>query len=210
MKQKLIHVQPTSKPQYLKFVGRPALRVDNLVEWQLIDESVAAVAPWFTHPFLHVLKDWDLSNKRVLEFGGGRSTRWWRTRAKWVTTIDTNVEWANEIERDCEGLNNGVLISLPINEGDQSRSLEYVNAGDAHGPYDIVIVDGILRYECLQKALSIPRPLTVIADNWQQAFVWISPPSAELMAPFEIHSFEQENHTNNDGVNKWKTVYWEL
>lgn len=189
------------------------LRIDNLVQWQLIDEDADAIFPWFTHPFLEVLKTWDLSNKRVLEFGGGRSTRWWRKKAAWVTTVDANPQWANDILQDCaEGgvLHNGELICMQINEGDQSRAQEYVNAGDHFGDYDIVVNDGILRYEVLQKALSMKRPLILIADNWNQAFVWISPPSVELMKPYPIHVFEQSNHTDNDGVNKWKTVYWEL
>jgi len=181
----------------------------NLVEWQLYDAETDAIFPWLTHPFLEWLKNQDLSEKRVLEFGGGRSTRWWRKKAKWVTTIDTNSEWASNINNDCQGLDNGTLISLNINEGSQQQASEYVNAGDQFGPYDIVVNDGILRYEVLQKALSMPRPLLLIADNWHQDYVWISAPSEELMKPYKINVFEQENHTNNEG-NKWKTVYWKL
>ncbi len=186
------------------------IQTDNLVQWQLYDPQVDAIYPWFTHPFLAWLTTQDFSNKRVLEFGGGRSTRWWRKKAKWVTTIDANVEWSHIIEKDCEGLDNGVLISRQINEGDQSRAQEYVSLGDEYGDYDVVVNDGILRYEVLQKALSMKKPLLLIADNWVQAFVWISPPSEELMKPYDINVFVQENHTDNDGVNKWKTVYWEL
>jgi len=186
------------------------IQIDNLVQWQLYDAEVDAVFPWFTHPFLEWLKQQDFSDKRILEFGGGRSTRWWRKRAKWVTTIDANIEWSHKIVEDCVGLDNGVLISNQINEGDQSRAKEYINQGDEYGPYDVVVNDGILRYEVLQKALSMKRPLLLIADNWHQAFVWMSPPSEELMKDEKIHIFEQEDHTDNDGVNKWKTVYWEL
>ena len=186
------------------------IQIDNLVQWQLYDAEVDAVYPWLTHPFLEWLKKQDFSNKRVLEFGGGRSTRWWRKRAKWVTTIDANVEWSHIIANDCEGLDNGVLISNQINEGDWTRADEYVNQGDEYGDYDVVVNDGILRYEVLLKALSMKRPLLLIADNWNQAFVWISPSSVELMKDEEIHVFEQTDHTDNDGINKWKTVYWEL
>jgi len=49
-----------------------------------------------------------------------------------------------------------------------------------------------------------------ICDNWVQSFVWLSPKAEEIMKPYEVHAFEQKDHTNNDGVNKWKTVYWEF
>lgn len=186
------------------------MNTHQLVEWQIWDHSVDACFPWFTHPMLEVLKTWDLKDKRILEFGGGKSTKWWRQKAKWVTTIDTNSGWVSKISEECLGLDNGVLLLAPINEGDQEFDNIYCNAGDAYGPYDIVIVDGILRNSCLEKALSMQKPLIVIADNWYQSYVWLSNAAVELMKPHPINVFEQENHTNNDGINKWKTVYWEL
>jgi len=185
---------------------------DSLVQWQLVDESNGLVYPWLTHPMLDVLKTWDLSEKRILEFGGGRSSAWWRSKAKWVTTIEANHEWAYGIASECNRRNlyNGRVYHVGINEGDSQHKKLYTEAGKDLGPYDIVVVDGILRFECLEYALTLPRPLTVIADNWKQSFVWMSPPSEELMKPFKINIFEQADHTDNDGINKWKTVYWEL
>lgn len=46
----------------------------ELVEWQLQEENTGLIYPWWTHPFLEVLKTWDLSKVNWLEFGGGRST----------------------------------------------------------------------------------------------------------------------------------------
>ena len=186
------------------------IQINNLVEWQLYDEKTDAIFPWFTHPFLTWLDGQDLKDKLVLEFGSGRSTRWWRKRCSWVTSIEANAEWSEKVYAECGDLLNGLIICKEINEGDQSRVEEYVNAGDPFGPYDIVVVDGILRNECLQKALSMPRPLLLVADNFYQSYVWMSDAAVELMKPYPIHVFEQENHTNNDGVNKWKTVYWNL
>lgn len=186
------------------------MNTKELVEWQIWDEETDACYPWFTHPMLDVLKKWDLSDKRILEFGGGRSSRWWRKKAKWVTTIDTNSEWSHSIAEECADLDNGVIIHVMINEGDQEHADTYLQAGDKYGPYDIIVVDGILRNNCLEKAINMPRPITIIADNWFQSYVWLSEAAVELMKPYPINVFEQENHTNNDGINKWKTVYWEL
>jgi len=188
------------------------LRTDNLVQWQLIADEVDAIYPWFTHKCLDVIKKWDLKDKRVLEFGGGRSTRWWRKRAAWVTTIDTNLEWIDRTIEDCaEGSAlNGVIIPKVINEGDQSRKEEYVNAGDEYAPYDIAVDDGILRFEVIEKALTMPRPLTLIIDNWQQAWIFMCPAAVELLKDFEQDIYIQDDHTDNDGVNKWKTAIFYL
>lgn len=97
-----------------------------------------------------------------------------------------------------------------INEGDQSEANLYTSIGDRWAPYNIVVVDGILRNSCLEKALSMPRPLLLIADNWIQSGVWMSPAAEALMAPYKAYMFEQSDHTDNDGVNKWKTVFWLL
>lgn len=187
------------------------LKTDNLVQWQLVDEQANAVFPWFTHPCLEYLKTLDFNGKRVLEFGAGRSTRWWRTKADWVTSIDTNAEWVERVKEDCEegGLTNGIIIPKVINEGDQLRAEEYISAGDEYAPYDVVIVDGILRYECILKALEMPRPLTLIVDNFMQDWIFMCPAAVEALKGYEGRYFIQEDHTDNEG-NKWQTAVWSI
>lgn len=184
------------------------IRTDNLVQWQLYSERDDAIFPWFVHPFLEWLDAQDFSRCRVLEFGGGRSTRWWRKRAKWVTTVEANPEWEATIMSECVDVHNGTIVPLAINEGDQSRVEEYVTAGDPWGSYDVVIVDGILRHECVLKALSMKRPLLLIHDNYQQDG-FVCPATEEALSDFEIHNYIQENHTDNHGK-KWATAWWLL
>lgn len=180
-------------------------QTDNLVQWQIYSEKDDAIFPWFTHPFLEWLDQVDFSKARVLEFGAGRSSRWWRKRAAWVTSIDTNPEWCQTAYEECKGLDNGMFVLKEINEGDQSRVEEYVNSGDTWGSYTVVIVDAILRHECVLKALTMPRPLLLIHDNYQQDG-FVCPATEEALAPFEIHNYIQENHTDNHGK-KWATMW---
>jgi len=180
----------------------------ELVQWQKLDDN-GICFPWFTHPFLDVLDKWDLKDKVVLEYGGGKSSFWWASRAERVYTVESNLEWNSHLRQ--EQLNNKVLnLQIryrPCNEGDQTRVDFYTDIPEGCNP-DIVVIDGVLRHECLLKALTLPRPLIIIHDNWQQDG-FVCPASEEVMKDFEIHNFIQENHTDNHG-RKWATAYWEL
>lgn len=180
----------------------------ELVQWQIIDETNGLCFPWFTHPFLEVLKTWDLKDKVVLEYGGGRSTLWWAEKCKSVYTIETNEAWLSVIGTALAAMQKPVnLFHRPSNEGDQTKIDFYTEVPEGCNP-GIVVVDGILRHECLLKALTLPRPITIIHDNWQQDGFYC-PASEEIMKPFEIHNFIQENHTDHNG-RKWATAYWNI
>src|ERR687884_2028950 len=49
--------------------------------------------PWFTFPAIEAIKNWDLSDKRVFEYGSGYSTLFWAARAKEVTSVEHSPEW---------------------------------------------------------------------------------------------------------------------
>ena len=176
----------------------------ELVEWQKLDNN-GICFPWFTHPFLEVLDTWDLKNKVVLEYGGGKSTMWWASRCKKVFTIETNIDWCLEIEKP--NLPNATIYHRPVNEGDQTQVDYYTELPEGCNP-DIVVIDGVLRHECLLKALTLPRPIIIIHDNWQQDG-FVCPSSEEVVKKFETHNFIQENHTDNHG-RKWATAYWSI
>jgi hypothetical protein len=188
---------------------------NELVEWQIIDPENGLVMPWWTHPFLNELKTWDLGKTNWLEIGGGRSTAWLRSRCRFVDTIEANVQWAERAVKDCVENNlyhaKGRIITAGIDlpDGVQERKQEFFDLFPDDVKYDIVSVDGIWRYECLQWALDHfkGRGGIIIADNWQQDYVWISPVAEELMKPYKIHRHEQPDHTNHEGK-KWNTSYW--
>lgn len=176
----------------------------ELVQWQKLDEN-GVCFPWFTHPFLEVLDTWDLKDKVVLEYGGGKSTLWWASRAKQVFTIETSVDWMAEIYS--YNAKNVTMFPRQVNEGDQTKVDYYTGIPEGCYP-DIVVIDGVLRHECLLKALTLPRPIIIIHDNWQQDG-FVCPASEEVMKEFKIHNFIQENHTDNHG-RKWATAYWNI
>ena len=187
-----------------------------LVQWQKLDSSNICY-PWFTHPFLEVLDKWDLDNKIVLEWGGGYSTLWWISRGAFVHCVETSQEWLNAIEQSLKDKDTSHMANLhykPANEGetDKGRRDNYVSVlrgWDAQMP-DIVVVDGILRYECMIEGISLlsEKGGKLIVDNYQQDG-FVCPACAELVKPYNGYIFRQEDHTDHHG-NPWQTAYWEI
>lgn len=187
----------------------------KLVQWQIMDPETNCVFPWFTHPFLEVLKTWDLKQCKVLEYGGGNSTAYWRSVSQVVITIETKEAFRDSIREECSELKlgNGLVILKAISEGDRTREREYVEAYNEYivnFPYDIVVVDAIFRYECMQEGLKLlaARGGKLIVDNWQQDG-FVCPACEELMKPYDAHLFVQEDHEDHHG-RKWCTAYWEI
>lgn len=182
----------------------------ELVEWQRYSPK-GLVQCWWTHPFLDVMEEWDLSDKTMLETGSGLGTAWLRSKCKWVDSIEADERWADIARQVCDETRyyNGQVISKQLPDGVQERKQEYFDLFPKDKQYDIISVDGIWRYECLQWALEHfkGRGGIIIADNFGQDFVWISPAAEELMNPYEAHIYIQPNHTNHEG-RPWNTRYW--
>src|SRR6185312_3473548 len=170
----------------------------ELVQWQKLDKN-GICFPWFTHSFLEQLDNWNLSGKIVWEWGAGKSTKWWVNRGCTVYSVETNLNWIEHVaslltEQEAPFVH---LLHRQVNEGDQSMVDFYTDIPEECCP-DIIIIDAILRHECLLKALTLQRPIIIIHDNWMQDG-FVCPASEELMAPYEIHNFIQEDHTDNHG-----------
>jgi hypothetical protein len=184
-----------------------------MVEWQRVDSENDLIEPWLTHPFMDWVKNLDLSERVILELGGGASTAWWRKKAKWVDTVEASYNWAVDIREYCkrEGVDNGKVFDFrgDLPEGVPELMPRYFDTIPGGVHYDIIINDGIYRTETLEWALNHFKETggILIADNWQQDYVFISPKAEEIMAPYEIHQFFQPGHTNHEG-RPWNTAIW--
>lgn len=179
----------------------------GLSDFQRFDPTNNLVEPWLTHPALDVIKGWDLSDKQVLEWGSGLSTIWWANKCRYVMSIEANPQWFADVIklRDENNLQEKAEINYRnCNEGDQEKIDFYTDVPKWYTP-DIVIVDGILRYECILKALTLCRPLILIIDNWQQDYVFICPAAEKALEGFTGNVYVQPDHTNHEG-RPWATA----
>jgi hypothetical protein len=177
-----------------------------LVEGQRIDRMTGLVQPWFTHAALDEIEEWALYDKVVLEWGGGHSTLWWGTRCRQVFTVETSREWCEWIsaQAGARGIGNISILHRPPEIPRET----YVQIPEGCAPH-IVVIDGwIGRLACLRKALTLPRPVTVIFDNWQQDASFISPEAETLMKPFLGTSYPQIHPAHEK--HPWQTAIWHL
>ena len=133
--------------------------------------KMAAVArdgkplPWYTYPCLDFLRFRDFKGKTILEFGGGQSTLWWANRAKNVITLEGDREWYEKIKNTMPGnvqLHYVSMESMDINVAQVKDVLKSKH----YSTYDVIIIDGLYRYEMIAVALQLLAPNGIIVcDN---------------------------------------------
>jgi hypothetical protein len=155
----------------------------------------------------------DFTDKTWLEFGAGLGTAWLRSKAKWVDSIEASRSWAARSAYECEEAkqNNGRIYAHfeDLRDGVAWEDLPKYMTLIPEKQYDVISIDGIYRTEMVQWAIDHlkGRNGILIADNWQQDYVWISPAAEEMLAPYKINRFVQPNHINHEG-RPWNTCYW--
>jgi hypothetical protein len=87
----------------------------------------------------------DLSDMSVFEFGSGNSTIWWAGNALKVHSVEDDSTWFLKIQ---ERINKG---RYPIKYDLKASKDDYLNA--YIGVYDITIIDGKFRSDCVGKYL---------------------------------------------------------
>ena len=180
---------------------------------QKIDDSLGILFPWYSHGVLDVISKWDLSDKVIFEYGLGASTIWWASKSKMVVGVDHNEEWL--LKTDTELCAKGIemktrLYSIKTHEGDTKETRDlYVTVHGATEKPNIVIVDGVHRYECAEYAVKVLKPEILIVDNHNQDYVFICPALDILLEGVRMERFIQPDHTNHEG-NPWATAIFYL
>jgi len=134
--------------------------------------------PWFTFPAIEALKNWNLSARRVFEYGSGYSTLFWAANTAQVISVEHNPEWHERISSLLPV--NARIILAPITQGDneheplpQTRSqfARYAESiKDQNDLFDIIVIDGYsrsrVRHQCAQVSLPhLSHHGMMIVDN---------------------------------------------
>ncbi|SMP18047.1 hypothetical protein [Halobellus salinus] len=99
--------------------------------------------PWMPYSLIDFISDRLHSGLNVFEYGSGNSTEWFATYVSQVFSVEHNKDWYEKI--------NG---SLPSNAKILYRTgKKYITAIDEYDGFDIVVIDGKYRNECVKKAV---------------------------------------------------------
>lgn len=121
--------------------------------------------PWYTYPCIDFLTYRNYEGKQVLEFGAGQSTLWWAKRAARVVALEEDPAWF-------EGLRAKVPSNVDLRRvscASPQACVESVNAALAEFPstrFDVVVIDGLCRYEMIEIAARVVKDDGIIVcDN---------------------------------------------
>ena len=91
----------------------------------------------------------------VVEFGSGNSTLWWAEKVASVVTVEHDPAWYDRIE-----------ALAPSNVSIIHATGQDYTRGANGGKFDIIVVDGILRTECIEHSLAALKSDGVyVCDN---------------------------------------------
>lgn len=142
--------------------------------------------PWWTFHAIDEVEEFLRKNpdSKVFEWGSGASTLWLSKRAATVVSVEYDSEWyeklAQALGRSPESSNVELRLSsaFPIQEGKEPvvsrkkgfESLDFskyvAELENSQGQYDLIVIDGRARRDCLALAQSRIRPGGIIVyDN---------------------------------------------
>ena len=174
---------------------------------QRIDAENGLVECWFTHGALDWIKQQDWTDKIVWMFGAGLGDAWLAKRCKKLYVVERNQEWLMRMNNFCH-LNHITNIEYVYRPCNDCNGMDEMYC-DIPFHADVVINDDAYRYEVIEKALTLPRPLILVVDNWMQDYVFLCPKGEEILKNFKQEIYPCTTHTDHEG-NCWKTAIFHL
>jgi hypothetical protein len=142
----LLHLyrhQLRSKNSYLNLTGWTR----SVAEGKPCHSDGSAV-PWMNYPVVALLKDRLNSQMRLFEYGSGYSTLFFSGLVGEVVSVEYDPRWHDEISKKLPKNARLMFVKNDVN-GNYCRAIHQVD-----GLFDVVLVDGRDRVNCIKQALS--------------------------------------------------------
>jgi len=135
-----------------------------------------AGTPWWNDRAIRYITEQLRPGDQVFEWGSGASTIWLCDHGAKVISIEHDADWVEKVASRCPTADIRAIPGSAENdeyiEDQADRSGDYIGAIDefADGSFDIVIVDGLYRPECLRRGASKVKPggLLILDDTDRQ------------------------------------------
>lgn len=156
--------------------------------WRHFETETNLILPWYTLPALKWLKEQDVKNWNVFEYGAGYSTIWWRLNCRKVISVDSNAAWAKAMS----ATHWGQEITFP------SAIIRNIASS-----WDCIIVDGIRREECVNACVDhLKSGGFLIIDNYDSED-YDPKVNEELLSDWKRTIHKQPNHST------WQTAIFQ-
>lgn len=132
--------------------------------------------PWMRYREIELIKDLilNLKPKASLEWGAGSGTEFFTNYisedCKWIS-VEHNQEWAESVAERNKKPNVSIVFKGPnhestpgiyyglvdyrINDGTYEDFKDYIEYPSEHAPYDLILIDGRARTQCLRKSVDL-------------------------------------------------------
>jgi predicted O-methyltransferase YrrM len=152
--------------------------------------------PWLTAESIRLLSGMLRPTDRALEWGSGRSTRWFADRVADLTSVESDPVWYGRVKDSLVDRANVHYYFKECPAGaPEPLAEEYAGVADAFSneSLDFVLVDGQVRDRCALKVLAKIKPGGLLAiDNIN----WFLPSTSR--SPSSAKAF--------DGATKWREI----
>jgi len=150
--------------------------------------------PMYTYPCYEYLNSMNWEGADVFEYGTGFSTIWWKNHGANLYGVEHNKNWYEKINGSSTHIKTRQQLGYITLENNIDNYPTTINIFDKQ--FDVVVIDGLARYECVEPAVSNLKPGgIVIFDNSD----WHSNTKELLdtkdLIPIHFHGFK---HTHVD------------
>jgi len=112
--------------------------------------------PWVTYSYIYFISDRLDDSMDVFEFGLGNSTLWYANKVNKVTSIEHDKKWYEKFKQM-------VPSNVTIHYEKLATNGQYSKyGGSTMKKYDIIVVDGRDRVNCLKRAVDAIKEIGVI------------------------------------------------
>ncbi len=154
------------------------LRIDGIIQLQLKSglkddgwfESFRTKKPinkngeplaWYSYSFLKFLENRLTSDLEVFEYGAGNSTIWYAKKVKFVKSVENDKKWIDILNPQLP--KNTKVVYRELN---QTQDYLHEIATDDNTKYDIIVVDGRRRNDCVMFSVDyLTEKGVMILDN---------------------------------------------
>jgi len=121
--------------------------IDSFNQQSPIDKKEKPL-PWVTYSFIDFIEDRLNNTMNVFEYGSGNSTLWYAKKVNSVISVEHDNQWFEKIKNSMEA-NVSIYYEELIYGGEYSKFIKRLK-----NEFDIIIVDGRDRVNCLKNSIS--------------------------------------------------------